>query len=442
MTNKERRLEAIKKQRGEKADKVRELWAKDTPDNDLTEDEKAEVLELTKEIEKLKVDQKDAENDVALEREVIEASAAVKSEEEEISKKGVNFPQTRSEDYVPKPKGLGDQFVGSPEYKSFFGSGSVPQGEWTMPTVNLESKATLSSGGTLSGYGPYQQDVPGVIPIADQPLVVADLMPNNTATGPQIRYFKERVATNAAAGVAETAKKPESVFDFNARTQNLTKIATYVPVADEMLEDTPGIQAYLNSRLGMFIRTEEEQQLLRGAGSGSNEIEGFVDNYALNSVGTAAATGAPGTLSFGEIATAINNQRGSSYLTPDAVIMHPKQFGSILSAYDKNGQYYAGGPLAPGLYGAGRNVPLTSPRDGGWTLFNIPVHITSQIGDGTLLVGNFAQGAAVWRRGGISVQASNSHDDYFRRNQTAIRAEERVALTVYRPEAFTVLTWV
>ena len=34
------------------------------------------------------------------------------------------------------------------------------------------------------------------------------------------------------------------------------------------------------------------------------------------------------------------------------------------------------------------------------------------------------------------VEASNSHSDYFQRNLTAIRAETRLALAVYRPEAF------
>jgi hypothetical protein len=48
------------------------------------------------------------------------------------------------------------------------------------------------------------------------------------------------------------------------------------------------------------------------------------------------------------------------------------------------------------------------------------------------------QGGQVWRKGGIRLEASNSHDDYFRKNLVAIRAEERIALTVYYPEMFSV----
>jgi len=56
------------------------------------------------------------------------------------------------------------------------------------------------------------------------------------------------------------------------------------------------------------------------------------------------------------------------------------------------------------------------------------------------LVGNFGQAAALARRGGPRVAASNSHDDYFVRDLVSIRAEMREALCVYRPAAFTVVT--
>jgi hypothetical protein len=38
------------------------------------------------------------------------------------------------------------------------------------------------------------------------------------------------------------------------------------------------------------------------------------------------------------------------------------------------------------------------------------------------------------------VEASNSHSDFFQRNLTAIRAERRLALAVYRPQAFHIIT--
>jgi hypothetical protein len=42
----------------------------------------------------------------------------------------------------------------------------------------------------------------------------------------------------------------------------------------------------------------------------------------------------------------------------------------------------------------------------------------------------------VWRKGGMSVEATNSNDTDFLLNLIAIRAEERLGLAVYRPTAY------
>ena len=60
--------------------------------------------------------------------------------------------------------------------------------------------------------------------------------------------------------------------------------------------------------------------------------------------------------------------------------------------------------------------------------------------DGTALIGAFGQAAQIHRRGALTVEASNSHADWFQLNKTAVRAEERLALAVYRPEGFSTVT--
>ena len=68
------------------------------------------------------------------------------------------------------------------------------------------------------------------------------------------------------------------------------------------------------------------------------------------------------------------------------------------------------------------------------------VVVTSAITLGSALVGAFSQGGAVFRRSGVTVEATNSHSTWFADDITAIRAEERLALAVYRESAFTVVT--
>jgi hypothetical protein len=40
----------------------------------------------------------------------------------------------------------------------------------------------------------------------------------------------------------------------------------------------------------------------------------------------------------------------------------------------------------------------------------------------------------------VTVEATNSHSDYFVKDLVAVRAEQREALLVYRPAAFTVVS--
>jgi len=76
----------------------------------------------------------------------------------------------------------------------------------------------------------------------------------------------------------------------------------------------------------------------------------------------------------------------------------------------------------------------------GLCLWGMPVAVTPVIAVGTALVGAFASAAQVFYRGALRVEASNSHQDFFIKNLVAIRAEQRLALAVYRPEAFGTVT--
>jgi hypothetical protein len=63
------------------------------------------------------------------------------------------------------------------------------------------------------------------------------------------------------------------------------------------------------------------------------------------------------------------------------------------------------------------------------------VYLTAAIGAGTALIGN-SQSAQVWNRGGLSIEATNSHASNFTLDLSVIRAERRLALAVYRSNGF------
>jgi HK97 family phage major capsid protein len=70
------------------------------------------------------------------------------------------------------------------------------------------------------------------------------------------------------------------------------------------------------------------------------------------------------------------------------------------------------------------------------TLWGQPVVSTQAMDQGDFLVGSFQQGAQIWDREDISVTVSTEDRDNLVKNMVTILCEERVGLTVYRPEAF------
>ena len=137
-----------------------------------------------------------------------------------------------------------------------------------------------------------------------------------------------------------------------------------------------------------------------------------------------------------QLFTAMNGVRGSAFVEPDWLIMHPTDWQKVRLLTDTAGQFFGGGPFQ-GPYGNGQNLQaagqITGVQDYIW---NKPTYVTAGIGGaGTALVGTTA-GAQVWRRGGLSVEATNSHASFFQLNLVAIRAEERLGLAVYRPGAY------
>lgn len=342
---------------------------------------------------------------------------------------GQDVEQAGAEKDANVGKSIGAQFANSDGYKALTERGL--KGNWSSGDIEVKTTLTEGTAGAPGGgFAPANQPqyLPGVVDIRFRQLVVADLFPQGTTNSPLIRYLVETAVTNAAAAVAEGALKPESALAFDKVDEVLHKIATFLPVSDEMLEDYAQIQSYIDSRLMLFVKQAEEAQLLSGDGTGANMV-GLLNRPGLAPTipkGGAAATPPVGTSaasdnSMDAIYRQITAIRVTSFLEPDAIVADPTGWQTILLSKNSQGVYYANGPFADA-----QNPALWGKR----------VVVTPAMAAGTALVGAFAQGGQIFRKGGLTVEASNSHNDFFQRNLTAIRAEERAALAVYRPGAF------
>lgn len=324
-------------------------------------------------------------------------------------------------------KSIGEQLVGSAAWQSILKSGNVGGTQWTSGGVELKATLTETTGGGITGSGLAQPDVqPGILSLLFQPLTVADLMPSGVTTSALVRYLKETVATNAAAAVAEGAAKPESTLNFSAVDEPVRKIATWLKVTDEMFEDVAQLRSYIDARLALFVRIQEEAQLLTGSGIAPN-VTGL-----LNRAGLTAAQALGTDTAADAIYKEITKVRVASFLEPTGIVLNPTNWQTVRLAKDANNQYYGGGPFTAAYGNAGGPAPDM--------LWGKTVVATTAMTAGTGLVGAFATAAQVFRRGGLTVEATNSNEDDFKNNLIMIRAEERLALAVYRPSAFGTVT--
>jgi HK97 family phage major capsid protein len=200
--------------------------------------------------------------------------------------------------------------------------------------------------------------------------------------------------------------KPAAYLNFTKRTVNVEKLAAFLPISEEMLEDEPAIAAYVNTRLRMFVVQAEEARILARLNIG---------------IGTAGYGELGGNNMLDSVMAGITSVRLEGGLEPDGLIINPTDYAKMaIAKASTGGDYFGGGPFS---------AFSASP----WGLRTVP---TAAAAAGSPIVGAFRDGAQIWRKGGLTVEASNSHADYFVRNLVAIRAEERFALAVYRPLAF------
>jgi HK97 family phage major capsid protein len=380
----------------------------------MTDEEKAAINVALAEAEGLQQKITAAQGDAALIARVEQFTGGARA-----ASGGALAPLSRSE-----RRSIGQQFVGDDGVRAFLAAGGHRRnGAWASPPVECFSPmraTTLTEDPASGGKLLVPQYLTGIQAVMFKRLVVADLMASGTATSNAIIYMVETTFTNAAAAVAEGLAKPESALVFDQRTDPVSKIAHWLPVTEELLEDVAAIQSYIDARLTLGVQLAEEDQLLNGNGTPPN-LMGVMNRAGLATAVARNGAATPPETNADAILRQITAIATTSFVYPDGIVLNPANWFTVATSKDAQGQYFGGGPFS--------SLPTAS-------LWGTPVAITPSIVANTALVGAFGTMSQVFRKGGIRVEASNSHQDFFIKNLVAIRAEERLALAVYRPGSF------
>lgn len=283
--------------------------------------------------------------------------------------------------------------------------------------IAISRKALVNSGttGAALNYPGAQILATPQMPLLRR-LTVRDLLMPGRTSKPVVFYQRETGYTNNAAPVSEGSLKPKSELTFELVTEQVRTIAHLFDVSLQMLDDVDYLESYIGNR-GMYgLKLVEEAQLLTGSGTGQN-IEGIYTAATAYVQPTGAEVENETDLDKLRLAM-LQVELAEAFST--GIVLHPTNWANIELLKDANKQYLFTNP---------QNT--TTGR-----IWGRDVVSTQAMTFGRFLVGDFAQHAQILDRQDANIAISFENKDNFERNMATIRVEERLALAIYRPEAF------
>lgn len=316
--------------------------------------------------------------------------------------------------------------------------------------------------------------LPGIVEKLFYELTIGDLISEFPVATPNISYLTESLAVFNANEVAESGTYPWSSEEVARSYAQVGKIANAMTISDEAIADAPTLWNFIQGRLIKGVQRQEEVQILAGSGmpgvggllptfasgftaSSSGSLFGATSATSTNVLFPPAGTNGAGAVSqtvaslpYGRVVAGPTGGAAGTYAsaiaiaenlidafvdiqlqvfqTPNAIIMHPRDWLTLRLAKDAAGQYLDSSFFG-GEYG-NKNAVVKS-------LWDVPVVTTPLWPQHSILTGWFDPTTIqVARRKGITMQMSNSNGTDFVQGNITCRAESRLGLLCYRPSAF------
>jgi HK97 family phage major capsid protein len=291
-----------------------------------------------------------------------------------------------------------------------------------FPDLAFERKTTISEAALGSGTSGILMPsrVGGIVTPGRRQTFVADLLTRYPVTGNAIDFV--RVSSDVTlpnSPQTETFTKKENAMSFATTNRGVKTLATWIPCSKQSLDDLAILRSVVDGSLRYALDLEVENQILLGDGTGQNLSGLAVEAATFN---TALLTPAAGYNYVDCIGCAVLQIQLANELAPNFLALDPASYWAIRLLKDSYGRYLFESPVNTG-------------ED--FNLFGLRCVQTNSLSTHTFLLGNSsATAACIYERMGATIEISTEHSDYFTKNMIAIRAEERIALAIFRPNSF------
>ena len=327
--------------------------------------------------------------------------------------------EQRGNDFEDEPEPTaGEQFVKSDSFTAML--------EGRQSKARMETKTAIINTFPASSVQPLVQGdrIMSIFATPNRRLTLRDLLPVGTTNSNLVEFTRENAFTNNAGPQRDTASplaaienvtKPESAITFTLATVPVITLAHFIPLSKQVMSDSPMISSYVDGRLMFGLKLKEETQLLLGLGTGG-ELTG------IQTGATAYVPESPNLTNEIDIVRDAITQAQVAEYSPNFIVLNPIDWDSIQrrKVGSSDDRYVYGDPVQSWLA-----TPL-------WGL--TPIVTNSQTA-GKFLLGD-VNGCMVFDRQQAAVEMSFEDSTNFQKNMVTVRAEERLALAIFRTEAF------
>lgn len=288
--------------------------------------------------------------------------------------------------------------------------------------ASLELDAAFKAPGVMGvPTGTTQQEWVAPVGIPHEQMQARMIIPVFNTSRDTIKYVQFTKGQGSIGSVAAGTEKPQIDYVTTPKTANVVKIAGWLTVQDEFLDDIDGAPEFLATELPQAYMDEETRQSFKGDGSGApvEELEGLYSIWAQDLL-----------LPMGTVTDASNNwdkiiagltQTRRNLRPGDAIWTSPEDYMELLINKGNTDEY---------------TYPIVSDLNGTLRMAGIPIYFHNVFEPGEGLAGNFRRGVAMFQRKGITLRTSNQHDKNFTSNLVTFLIEARVAQPCYFPESF------
>lgn len=217
---------------------------------------------------------------------------------------------------------------------------------------------------------------------------------------------------NSAGMVAEGVAKQQSDFDLVEASSQVKKVATWIKVSKEMVDDIPFMRGEINNELMELVELKLDEQILLGDGLGDN-LTGL-DTFATTFTPAPQFVNAIPFANETDVLRVAYAQIENANFVPNFIIMNPADVASLELTKTSTGEY---------------TYPLFVPQANGiGTVKGVPIIPNNGVPSGDYYIGDFTKGQLRMRED-MNIQVGYINDD-FTRNMMTVLCEARACFFV------------